>query len=102
MLILANCELKNQKTGVDSDHFKELLGVLKFTEIKEETKDKLEALEIFGIWSISALFINYFFKFMEQRTILIIFSFHPQHYTTHQQPNQTRNRSWGSVDPLFS
>jgi hypothetical protein len=44
MLILANSDLKNKKTGVDSDNFKELLGILKFTEIKEETKDKLEAL----------------------------------------------------------
>ena len=88
MLILANCELKNQKTGVDSDHFKELLGVLKFTEIKEETKDKLEALEIFGIWSISASFINYFLNSWSNVPFSLFLAF--IHSTTPPTNNQTR------------
>jgi|JI9StandDraft_1071089.scaffolds.fasta_scaffold1456848_2 hypothetical protein len=49
MLVLSNADLKAKKVDIDEGIFKELLSLLKFTEIKEETKDKLEALEIFGL-----------------------------------------------------
>ena len=48
-LVLSNCNLKEKELGIDQAHLKELLTLLKFTEIKEETKDKLEALEIFAL-----------------------------------------------------
>jgi len=47
VLILSNADLKTKAEGVDTNAFKELLSALKFTKIEEETKDKLEALEIF-------------------------------------------------------
>jgi hypothetical protein len=49
LLVLSNANLKERKVEIDYNSFKELLSLLKFTEIKEETKDKLEALEIFGL-----------------------------------------------------
>lgn len=49
MLVLSNVDLKAKKVEGDPEVFRELLSLLKFTEIKEETKDKLEALEIFGL-----------------------------------------------------
>jgi hypothetical protein len=48
VLIFSNAELKEKAVGVDRQAFKQLLNALKYTQIKEETKDKLEALEIFG------------------------------------------------------
>lgn len=39
--------MKEKAVGVDRTAFKQLLHALKYTKIKEETKDKLEALEIF-------------------------------------------------------
>lgn len=49
MLVLSNVDLKAKNVEGDPEVFRELLSLLKFTEIKEETKDKLEALEIFGL-----------------------------------------------------
>ena len=47
MLILSNGEIKDKVEGFDKESFKRLISFLKFIPIKDETKDKLEALEIF-------------------------------------------------------
>lgn len=47
ILILSNADFKQKGVKADRGSFMELLGLLKFTDIAEETKDKLEALEIF-------------------------------------------------------
>jgi hypothetical protein len=47
VLILSNADMKAKAEGVDRQAFKQLLTALKYTKIQEETKDKLEALEIF-------------------------------------------------------
>jgi hypothetical protein len=39
--------MKAKSAGVDTQAFRKLLSALKYTSIEEETKDKLEALEIF-------------------------------------------------------
>ena len=44
ILILSNANFVERKVEMDVASFKELLSLLKFTEIQEETKDKLEAL----------------------------------------------------------
>ena len=49
MLILSNCDLKEKDLGINREHLKELLDILKFTEIKAESKDKLDALQIFAV-----------------------------------------------------
>ena len=41
MLVFANTDLKSRKIDIDGVVFKEMLGMIKFMEIKEETKDKL-------------------------------------------------------------
>jgi hypothetical protein len=44
VLILSNSGFKEREIEADRNTFKEVLSLLKFTKIKEETKDKLEAL----------------------------------------------------------
>lgn len=46
MLILSN--IQDKGVPADKELYKEVIGLLKFTDIKEEVKDKLEALEIFA------------------------------------------------------
>lgn len=41
VLILSNTDMKAKSEGVDRNAFKSLLTALKYTGIKEETKDKL-------------------------------------------------------------
>jgi hypothetical protein len=49
VLILSNADIKSKAKGVDRAAFRQLITALKYTNIKEETKDKLEALEIFAL-----------------------------------------------------
>jgi hypothetical protein len=49
LLILSSTDLRSRKVGVEAGVFKEVLGLLRFTEIKEESKDKLDVLEVFGL-----------------------------------------------------
>jgi hypothetical protein len=44
ILVLSNCNFAEKKAPIKQESLKDILSILKFSDLKEEYKDKLEAL----------------------------------------------------------